>query len=413
MTNSNEFVPFRDGDAGQKARAAAPIPQPSNFRTSLLAKTSVLKHHKYITNYAVIVSRESDPFGTEPLAEDSLNATQSKIAPDLEESANEAFHPKRPDAMQKVIIQLKSETNLNDMAGDLSDTERTAVFAREVQASREKKGIIVTDLVQVGGRFKKAYNNVGLVSAELPLSKINELVKSDVVAYVSPDREIQSFQHIGATTGYYIPGINDRGDSDPNTWLIGGVGHIAVIDSGIDNEHDPLNWQSGTTALPKVKYSKDFTGQNTTTDTYGHGTHVASMFAGDSSFSNAAYQGVAPASNLINLRVLNGTGLGTSSNLIAALDCFLYGNDLMVKWQGMYANGVLVGDGTTFSGTTLTRSSTLTQGTNMTLYQGAIRNNGVLVGDGTLYLSANAMAGTFTPWVNAQGRTGRRRSSSR
>ena len=66
--------------------------------------------------------KDSDPFYTEPLAEDSLNASQSKIAPDLEESANEAFHHMRPDAMQKVIIQLKSETNLNDMAGDLSDT---------------------------------------------------------------------------------------------------------------------------------------------------------------------------------------------------------------------------------------------------------------------------------------------------
>ena len=81
---------------------------------------------------------------------------------------------------------------------------------------------------------------------------------------------------------------------------------------------------------------------------------------------------------------------------------FLYGNDLMNKWQGMYGNGVLVGDGTPFSGSTLTKSSTLTSGT-LTLYQGAIKNNGVLVGDGTLFLSSYAMGGSPTPTYNGQG----------
>ncbi len=65
---------------------------------------------------------------------------------------------------------------------------------------------------------------------------------------------------------------------------------------------------------------------------------------------------------------------------------FLYGNDLMNKWQGMYGSGVLVGDGTPFVSGLLTRSTTMTSGT-LSLYQGAIKNNGVLVGDGTPFLS--------------------------
>ena len=243
-----------------------------------------------------------------------------KIAPDLEEKTEEAFHGIRADEIQKVIIQLKSETQLNESLGDLNATDRDSMFAREVQANNDKKGLIVSDLVNVGGRLKKAFNNLGLVSAELPLSQIRELIKSENVAYVSPDSEIQSFGHIGSTTGYFIPGISDKGDSDSNTWLAGGVGHIAVIDSGMDNQHSLLNWQVGGSPLSKIKYSKDFTGQNITGDPYGHGSHVASMFAGDAAVSNSAYQGVAPASNLINLRVLNSTGQGTASNLIAALD---------------------------------------------------------------------------------------------
>jgi subtilisin family serine protease len=81
---------------------------------------------------------------------------------------------------------------------------------------------------------------------------------------------------------------------------------------------------------------------------------------------------------------------------------FLYGNDLMNKWQGMYGNGVLVSDGTPFASGVLTKSTTKTSGT-LSLYQGAIKNNGVLVSDGTLYMGANAMGGSPTPVVNGQG----------
>ena len=239
-----------------------------------------------------------------------------KIAPDLEEKTEEVFHKMRSDEVQRVIIQLKSETRLNESLGDLSTKERDEMFANEVKSNRNKGGIIIAGLTAAGGRVSKTYNNLGLVSAELPLSQIRDLANSDYIEYISPDRDIQSFQHIGTTTGWYIPGIFDKGDTDSNTWLTGGTGHIAVIDSGIDPQHKLLKWGTAT----KVKYNKDFTGEGITGDPYGHGSHVASMFAGDQQLNNAAYQGVSPGSNLINLRVLNGLGTGTSSGLIAALD---------------------------------------------------------------------------------------------
>ncbi len=244
---------------------------------------------------------------------------QSKIAPDLEEPANEAFHNMRPDGMQRVIIQMKSETPLNENLGDLNEDEREAMFEREVEANKGTKGILVTDVARVGGRVKKTYDNLGLVSAELPLSQINELIKSDNVAYVSPDREVQSFGHVATTTGWDNTGIKDKGDSDPNTWLTGTNGHIVVIDSGIDSSHNLMRWMDAG-GQNKVKYNKDFTGEGITGDAYGHGTHVASMFGGDWVLNNAAYEGVADGASIINLRVLNSTGQGTVSNLIAALD---------------------------------------------------------------------------------------------
>ena len=81
---------------------------------------------------------------------------------------------------------------------------------------------------------------------------------------------------------------------------------------------------------------------------------------------------------------------------------FLSGDDLMNKWQGMYANGVLVADSTPFSGSSIARSSTLTSGT-LGLFQGAIKNNGVLVADGVMFLSSNAMGGSPTPYIIRKG----------
>ena len=80
----------------------------------------------------------------------------------------------------------------------------------------------------------------------------------------------------------------------------------------------------------------------------------------------------------------------------------------MANWQGMYANGVLVSDGTTMSGTTLIRSSTVTS--NVSLSQGAVKINlnGVLVSDSVMFHEQQH----HVEWINAwAGCSGQRRST--
>src|ERR1044072_4201900 len=69
------------------------------------------------------------------------------------------------------------------------------------------------------------------------------------------------------------------------TW--GGTGSgIAVLDSGIDGHHASfLNKSNGT----RVVYNEDFTGEGRTDDPYGHGTHVASLAAGNGRISNGEF----------------------------------------------------------------------------------------------------------------------------
>src|SRR6185436_9319278 len=89
---------------------------------------------------------------------------------------------------------------------------------------------------------------------------------------------------------------------------------IAVLDSGIDSKHKSFA-TSG-----KIKFSKDFTGENRTDDPWGHGTHVAAIAAGSGTPTNGAFEGVAPGASLVNLRVLNSEGVGTISGVLTALD---------------------------------------------------------------------------------------------
>jgi len=244
--------------------------------------------------------------------------SRSKIAPDLEQKADDLLYGRQADQMQRVIIQLKSETPLNEMFGNsMSEAEQKEMFAQEASSNREKTGILISDLSRVNGSLKKSYNNLGLVSAELPLSQIRELMQSDNVAYISPDREVAGLGHVGKTVGLYNPGIFDRGDTNASTWLSGtGVG-VAVIDSGAYRTHD-LFKISGTESFKVTAY--DFTGQNNVADQYGHGSHVASVLSGDATLGSGAYEGAANGVSIYSLKVLNSLGAGTSSNVIAAIN---------------------------------------------------------------------------------------------
>jgi serine protease AprX len=99
-----------------------------------------------------------------------------------------------------------------------------------------------------------------------------------------------------------------------------GVG-IAVLDSGV-SLHQDLKTPGGAS---RIVYSEDFTGSYSTSDGYGHGTHVAGIAAGNGSASASAagssrsFRGVAPAASIINLRVLDSTGSGSDADVIEAI----------------------------------------------------------------------------------------------
>jgi len=102
--------------------------------------------------------------------------------------------------------------------------------------------------------------------------------------------------------------------SDEVPGLTGAGVVVAVIDSGIDTRHNAFLRQ-------RVIATQDFTGGDGL-DRFGHGTHVASIIAGQPGATpdTRAYQGIASGALLLNLRVLGDDGSGVASDVVEAID---------------------------------------------------------------------------------------------
>jgi serine protease AprX len=170
----------------------------------------------------------------------------------------------------------------------------------------------LTALLQLaGGTPGRSLPLIGCRVADLPNAALAALAASPLVEHVSLDRPIVgAMERTGATIG--ATAVRQDFGYD-------GAGiAVAVIDSGVALSHDDLTNDGGS---PRVDRFVDFVnGQTTAYDDYGHGTHVAGIVAGNGFDSNGARSGIAPAARLIVLKVLDGTGRGRISDVIAALD---------------------------------------------------------------------------------------------
>jgi len=227
----------------------------------------------------------------EKVAKDVTLAEKSqKISPDLRD---EEYKARSADATISVILQFN---------GPVSH-ELTALLLRN------------------GVNVRKQFSKLNSILVDLPAGVINELANYDEVSYASPDNEIQVLGHVNNTTG--ADAVRTQTNASGGTYSLDGTGiGIAVIDSGMFSGHKAFGSAAG---VGRIKFSKDFTGENRVDDPFGHGTHVATAAAGYrvAGTSSNRFEGVAWNANLINLRVLNSRGVGTTSGLLSALDWVL------------------------------------------------------------------------------------------
>jgi len=224
--------------------------------------------------------------------------------------------PRTSGQLLNLSQPLATVTQLVKVSTDLSGLLVSPTSARVkviVQLNGPLTFTLKTLILAIGGQITDTYENFDTIAVNLPASSLLQLLTLPGVTYVSPDRAVAMMGHLSATTG---------ADAARNASLLSpgldgsGIG-VAVLDSGIYNSHKSF---SGKFGKSRVIVNKDFTGENRTDDPFGHGTHVASIAAGNDSVSDGSYSGIAPDANLINLRVLTANGTGTTSGLLKGLN---------------------------------------------------------------------------------------------
>jgi subtilisin family serine protease len=125
----------------------------------------------------------------------------------------------------------------------------------------------------------------------------------------------------------------------PAAWDAGYTGagvKVAVLDTGIDTTHPDLQG--------KVIAEANFSTSPTTTDHFGHGTHVASILAGTGAASGGLRRGIAFGADLLNGKVLDDSGNGELSQVIAGMSWAAADQDadiinMSLGVRGLYTDG--------------------------------------------------------------------------
>jgi subtilisin family serine protease len=124
----------------------------------------------------------------------------------------------------------------------------------------------------------------------------------------------------GTPNGGPCPPDDPDGGSQTTPWgvarvggpIAGATGTAWVIDTGVDLDHPDLNVDAGRSVnfVPRGKGSAD--------DGNGHGTHVAGTIAAIDNGIDVV--GVAPGAEVVSVRVLDNSGSGAYSWIIAGVD---------------------------------------------------------------------------------------------
>src|SRR6185295_3297004 len=99
------------------------------------------------------------------------NSWHSKLASDLEQSVDSVSNGRRADKMSRVIIQLKDKATAGPKVKGImvTDIKRTMLGDATVRADLQAK------FQRLNGNLKDTFNTMGLITAEMPLSRVRDL----------------------------------------------------------------------------------------------------------------------------------------------------------------------------------------------------------------------------------------------
>jgi serine protease AprX len=217
-----------------------------------------------------------------------------------------------------------------DADGVFDDLERRLADA----AATETLDVIVTLKVPAtAARVQEISGEVDGLDAGVRLPLVNafaaEATRAEVfalaalpdVAHVEANLPVHALNNtaqdsFGVSKARLDSGLNGDGDGSPSTYSAADF-VAAVVDTGVYAAHRDLD---GGKVLAHVNCFSGTCLPTSPVDPDGHGTHVAATIAGDGEGrTDGLYRGVAPAGALVNVRVLDDNGNGSTLGVVAAL----------------------------------------------------------------------------------------------
>ncbi len=179
------------------------------------------------------------------------------------------------------------------------------------------KGKSTPDLNDIDIKYR--YRLINGIAGRAAPAAIKRLSESDSVDKIYLDNSTHISAPAAGTSGGEAISPAKYVNAD-KLWAKGIDGKgitVAVIDSGIDKNHPDLEG--------KVVGEKNFVDDEISADDLlGHGTMVAGIIAGSGAASSGKYKGIAPGANLLNVKVIDSSGNGKVSDIIAGIEWAIY-----------------------------------------------------------------------------------------
>jgi serine protease AprX len=198
----------------------------------------------------------------------------------------------------------------------------TAIAGVPAVSASESETVIVTSagplspaaaVLEVGGTVVTQYHLIDGVEATIPSAEEPALAAMPGIA-VTPDLLV-SVQSRAESTGPHTP--SDAFLQETGATRLAAAGDtgrgvtVAVLDTGIDNLPDFSGRLIGGVDLTG--------GNNPFADSYGHGTFVAGLIAGNGASSHGKYAGEARGAKLVSIKVAGADGTTHLSTLILGM----------------------------------------------------------------------------------------------
>ncbi|MDQ3943698.1 MAG: S8 family peptidase, partial [Actinomycetota bacterium] len=196
----------------------------------------------------------------------------------------------------------------------LSPAHATQSVVQVVVQEWNSAGTTAEDAVDtLGGQIGRKLPIVDGFAATIPTAQLASLRAAPGVKNVTLNRSVKLSGQYGENSGVASAVYTDAVRASL-AWSKGytgdGVG-VALIDTGVNATGDLVG---------KVRHAEDFTPEQNNIDSFGHGTFVAGLIAGQGTASDGGVKGVAPGAHLISVKIAGADGSTDLLRLLAALE---------------------------------------------------------------------------------------------